>query len=372
MESTELAISANQNLYISPVVGVDDAKAKFEQVRQYTASCLTKDVDYGTVPGVAKPSLFKPGAEKLGSLFGLTPKFKVVDKIMNWTGEGNPDNEPFFYFEYKCELYRGGEFVSSCDASCNSWEKKYRYRKVSAEIRCPVCGKVNTIIKGKKEYGGGWLCYNKKGGCGQKFADNDPVITSQAQKTEEVRNFDTAEQVNTFQKMAQKRAYVGAILIACNLSEYYTQDVEDMSRGSYAPDPMPVPDMVEGEFTQVSQSQRGQAATNGAKTYNSAPAQQKPVQDQKKPFDEVEYLTKFEHPQNVIKMSYDNAQNYVSQTTGEYYDDMTTEDLRGHCIGLWKQLNDPNLNPDIKDGISMKLSAICAILIHRKSEIVND
>lgn len=372
MESTELAISANQNLYISPVVGVDDAKAKFEQVRQYTASCLTKDVDYGTVPGVAKPSLFKPGAEKLGSLFGLTPKFKVVDKIMNWTGEGNPDNEPFFYFEYKCELYRGGEFVSSCDASCNSWEKKYRYRKVSAEIRCPVCGKVNTIIKGKKEYGGGWLCYNKKGGCGQKFADNDPVITSQAQKTEEVRNFDTAEQVNTFQKMAQKRAYVGAILIACNLSEYYTQDVEDMSRGSYAPDPTPVPDMVEGEFTQVSQSQRGQAATNGAKTYNSAPAQQKPVQTQNKPFDEVEYLRSFQRPPSVMDMQYETAQDYLSQTTGQYYDEMPTEELRSHNIGLWKMLKDPAISQNQKDGINLKISAICAILIHRKSEIVTD
>ena len=366
MENNELAIANNQSLYISPVVGMDEAKAKFEQVRQYTASCLTKDVDYGTVPGVAKPSLFKPGAEKLGSLFGLTPKFKCVDKIMNWNGEGNLDNEPFFYFEYKCELYRGGEFVSSCDASCNSWEKKYRYRKANAEIRCPVCGKTNTIIKGKKEYGGGWLCYDKKGGCKSKFADNDPQIISQLSGSQEVKNFDTAEQVNTFQKMAQKRAYVGAILIACNLSEYYTQDVEDMSRGTYSQDVM------EGDFTAVSQSQRAQAASNGARAYNSASAQQKPAEAQKKAFDEVEYLTKFQHPEGVIKMSYENAQGYLSQTTGEYYDEMTTEELRGHCIGLWKQLSDQTIDQDIRDGYSMKLSAICAILMHRKSEIVSD
>ena len=371
MENTELAIATNQNLYISPVVGMDEAKAKFEQVRQYTASCLTKDVDYGTVPGVSKPSLFKPGAEKLGSLFGLTPKFKCVDKIMNWTGEGNPDNEPFFYFEYKCELYRGGEFVSSCDASCNSWERKYRYRKAGAEFRCPVCGKTNTIIKGKKEYGGGWLCYKNKGGCGAKFGDTDPAITSQenAGSSKEVKNFDTAEQVNTFQKMAQKRAYVGAILIACNLSEYYTQDVEDMSRGTFIQEQ---PEVMEGEFVPVQASQRAQAASNGAKAYNSAPAQQKPAEAQNKAFDEVKFLTNFNHPQNVIKMSYENAREYVSQSTGQYYDEMPTRDLYYHWMGLAKQLKDSGISQDVRDGIQIKISAICAILMQRKQEMVHD
>jgi len=35
---------------------------------------------------------------------------------------------------------------------------------------CPECA-VPAIIKGKEEYGGGWLCYKKKGGCGAKFKD---------------------------------------------------------------------------------------------------------------------------------------------------------------------------------------------------------
>lgn len=33
---------------------------------------------------------------------------------------------------------------------------------------------------------------------------------------------------NTIQKMAQKRAFVGAILMATGASEFFTQDVEDM------------------------------------------------------------------------------------------------------------------------------------------------
>ena len=41
----------------------------------------------------------------------------------------------------------------------------------SNEPSCPSCGKKGAIIKSKEEYGGGYLCYKKKGGCGAKFKD---------------------------------------------------------------------------------------------------------------------------------------------------------------------------------------------------------
>ena len=40
---------------------------------------------------------------------------------------------------------------------------------------CPKCQKP-AIIKGKTEYGGGWLCFKKKGGCGAKFTDAEWVM----------------------------------------------------------------------------------------------------------------------------------------------------------------------------------------------------
>ena len=36
---------------------------------------------------------------------------------------------------------------------------------------CPGCKKTGTIIKGKAEYGGGYVCFTKKNGCGAKFTD---------------------------------------------------------------------------------------------------------------------------------------------------------------------------------------------------------
>lgn len=48
------------------------------------------------------------------------------------------------------------------------------------EPSCPACGKKGSIIKGKEEYGGGYLCFKKKGGCGAKFKDlPKPVLEGQ-------------------------------------------------------------------------------------------------------------------------------------------------------------------------------------------------
>ena len=355
MENTEMMVVNNQNLYVAPVVGIEEAKNKFDMVRQYTAKCLTKDVDYGTVSGVSKPSLLKPGAEKICSLFGLTARFSCVDKILNWTGEGNPDNEPFFYFEYKCELYRGGEFVGSCDGSCNSWEKKYRYRK--GELVCPNCGK--PLRKSKNN--DGYYCWTKTGGCGATFASNDPKITSQ--KVGDVKNYDTAEQVNTFQKMAQKRAYVGATLIACNLSEYYTQDIEDMDKNSFIPDPQ-VPEYIEAEYAPIPQSQS-----------QTVQPQQKPVQ-QKQQFDEVAFLKDWNEKVTVLV---DGVQITLPMISLETACDIDTQNKDGSIVkmgkrgvgqlaGMWKaykqRLSEPNCN---KDDVLMRLSAVNRILTEKKA-----
>lgn len=344
---TEMMV-VNQNLYISPVVGIDEAKSKFQMVRKYTADCLTKDIDYGKVPGVSKPSLLKPGAEKICSLFGLTPKFECVDKIMNWNGEGNPDNEPFFYFEYRCDLFRGGEFVASCDASCNSWEKKYRYR--NAELTCPNCGKPLRRSKNND----GFYCWTKTGGCGATFGAKDPKIAGQEIGLK--KNFDTAEQVNTFQKMAQKRAFVGATLIACNLSEYYTQDIEDMDRGSVA---IEQPEYVEAEYTPVT-TQNPQATP----------------QPQKKQFDEIGFLRDWNEKSVVIV---DGNSIPLSDITLDFAADIDTTNSDGTVVkmgkrsvgqlaGMWKaykqRLSDPNAN---REDILVRLSAVNKILTAKKT-----
>lgn len=226
------AIQVVNNSFIAPVVNLAEAKQRYELFKSFVGGVLVKGRDYGEVPGTTKPTLLKPGAEKLGAFFGLRPTFLIQESVNDWTGKDH--GEPFFFREYKCQLFKNGELVGEGVGSCNSWEKKYRYR--SSERVCPQCGKP-TIIKGKQEYGGGFICFAKKGGCGAKFADNAPEIINQ--EVGQVPNKDVADQVNTIDKMAQKRALVAAILIATNASDYFTQDMEDFADHT---------DIIDGEF----------------------------------------------------------------------------------------------------------------------------
>ncbi|HYN88260.1 MAG TPA: hypothetical protein VER55_07010 [Ardenticatenaceae bacterium] len=220
---------------LTPVFSIEEAVARFDAVVEFVQTVMKPDVDFGVIPGTSKPSLLKPGAEKLCTLFGFTSRFEIVEMIEDWTGESF-GGEPLFYYLYRCQLWRGDLLVAQADGSCNSWETKYRYRK--ADRLCPICGQA-AIIKGRPEYGGGWLCFAKKGGCGAKFKDSDQRIESQ--EVGRVPNRDIADQVNTIQKMAQKRSLVSAVLIAVNASEFFTQDMEDLG-------------FVDGDFREIAAS----------------------------------------------------------------------------------------------------------------------
>ncbi len=208
---------------LMPVLDLAAAVRRHNFMTEIARSLMVDGVDYGVIPGTStKPTLLKPGAERLCTLFGLSPELHEVTSIEDWDGQGEGHGEPLFYYHYRVRLVKNGILLGEGDGSCSSRESKFRYR--AAERRCPKCGKP-AIIRGREEYGGGWLCFGKKAGCGAKFRAGDPAIESQP--AERVANPDIADVVNTIQKMAHKRALVAAVLIATNASEFYAQDLED-------------------------------------------------------------------------------------------------------------------------------------------------
>lgn len=205
-----------------PLLDIQMAVERKTQMNQFIGRILNEGTDYGTIPGTNdKKVLLKPGAEKLCSFFGFSSEFIIGECIEDWTGADH-NKEPFFYYRYKCRLLKGGRVLGEGDGSCNSWESKYRWR--NSARKCPECGQ-EAIIVGKKEYGGGFVCFKKKNGCGAKFGDKDTAITGQ--DVGRVPNPDIADAVNTIQKMAQKRALIQATLIVTNASDAFTQDIED-------------------------------------------------------------------------------------------------------------------------------------------------
>ncbi|KKL19998.1 hypothetical protein LCGC14_2459880 [marine sediment metagenome] len=119
---------------------------------------------------------------------------------------------------------------------CSTKESKYAWRKPS--IKCPDCG-TESVIKPKKEYGGGWLCWAKKGGCGSKWEDGAAVIENQS--TERVPNPDLPDQYNTVLKMSNKRALVASVLNVTAASDIFTQDLEETGNNTPEPPPAQTP-----------------------------------------------------------------------------------------------------------------------------------
>lgn len=225
MSETSALANAERSQFM-PAMTIEAAVERYNTITEFVSRVLRRDVDYGAIPGTDKLTLLKPGAEKLTTFFGLSTRFRLIERTEDWSGEEH-GGEPFFYYLYRCQLSRGDLLIAEADGSCNSRETKYRYRE--AQRLCPECGNA-AIIKGKEEYGGGWLCFRKKGGCGAKFSTGDPVI--ETQQVGRVPNADIADQVNTIQKMGQKRSLIAATLLAVNASEFFTQDVEDMPMGN--------------------------------------------------------------------------------------------------------------------------------------------
>ena len=215
----ELAL---QSGLLSPVVAIDQAVTRFQAFVEFTKRILREGVDYGKVPGTGeKPTLLKPGAEKLAAFFGLRPHYEETEKVLDWTGDQH-GGQALFYFEYRCVLTRDGVVVGEGIGNCSSWEKKYRYRR--AERRCPQCNAA-AVIASRAEYGGGWVCLTKRGGCGEKWPAGAVEIENQPMGY--VLNDNPADVVNTVSKLAQKRSLVAAVLVATCASEAYTQDLED-------------------------------------------------------------------------------------------------------------------------------------------------
>jgi hypothetical protein len=153
--------------------------------------------DYGTIPGTQKPTLLKPGAEKIIKLFtpALIPEYEVA-ATEDW-------ERPFFNYQVTCRLSLFGSdpkiFVDMGMGSCNSMESKYRWRWVWP-----------TDLSDEEKKG---LVHRTVKGGGRQYR---------------IPNDDIYSQVNTLLKMAKKRSLVDAALSAGRLSDLFTQDIEDI------------------------------------------------------------------------------------------------------------------------------------------------
>ena len=215
MSTAEVTAIATRQLgamsLASAALTIQEIVAQKQLIAQAMKELMKDGEHYGLIPGAKKPSLWKPGADLICSLFQLDADY-IAEEVIHEPG--------YIYYRFKCVLKHipSDRRVGAGIGSCNSREESFQR---AAPKKCPNCNK-ETIFKSKND-GEGWFCWAKKGGCGAKFKAGDPAIEQQDSGIPDPSDLD-----NAILKRATKRARIDAVLTATGASDFFTQDAEDL------------------------------------------------------------------------------------------------------------------------------------------------
>lgn len=203
-------MTENTEIQTFKIMSPNDMKNRYTQFVDFSKSILKENLDYWKIPWVSKPSLLKPGAEKLRVAYGLWIEIERTGDTLDLTKD-------FYDVNYIATVVdKSWRKLAQCEWSANTLEDKYRYTRAATDKKPSKEEaeklKALKIWKWSKSWSD-WVWLEKT----------------------EAKNRISLK--NTIQKMAQKRAFVGAILIATGASEFFTQDVEDMSIGGNVVEP---------------------------------------------------------------------------------------------------------------------------------------
>ena len=248
-KTQELAVIETPLADVNAPMTAGDLVNQVQILQSAMKAVMREGEHFGVIPGTPKPTLLKPGAEKLGLTFRLAPRY---------VGEREPIQLPDGHREYviSCALYTIGSerFVGMGLGSCSTMESKYRWRSGAGKTTGKPVPKdywnarKTDSQKAQQILGGpGFVVGKTESGAYEIFEKSD----------ERVENRDLADQFNTVLKMALKRAFVSAIMTATAASDIFTQDMEDVSQEAPARKGQPEPAEAGGD---AAKGQQGPAA----------------------------------------------------------------------------------------------------------------
>lgn len=173
--------------------------ARLAVIQDVLKNVMQRTVDYGVIPGTDKPTLLKPGAEKICVTFRLSADTPDIDEIPDMTGG----------IRYRVRVpirAADGAIVAVGIGECSTGEEKYRWRR-------PVHPReFDATPEDRKR---------------EKWTRKGDVW-------KQVR-VEPADVANTVLKMAHKRAYVHGVIMATAAGSIFTQDAEDRPEGMDEP-----------------------------------------------------------------------------------------------------------------------------------------
>jgi hypothetical protein len=197
---------------------VQQVLGQVQLIQQIMAAAMKDGEHYGKIPGCGdKPTLLKPGAEKLCLTFRLAPTYEVEERTVE---RGHRE------YRVQCGLtsIMTGAFIGQGVGICSTMEAKYRFRAGAPEPTDKPVPRAYWDLRGEDPAKAQELLGGK--GFVPKKVDGVWMI---AKGGEKVEHDNPADHYNTVLKMAKKRALVDAVLTATAASDIFTQDLEDIS-----------------------------------------------------------------------------------------------------------------------------------------------
>lgn len=172
-----------------------ELQAQVNLIQQVMQQVMKEGSHYGKIPGCgSKPTLLKPGAEKIMATFRLSADPVIEDLSA----------EDEIRYRVTVRLTSAiGTFVGAGIGECSSSEDKYKWRKVVCDEEFEETPDDRRREKWIKPY------------------------QQRAFKVKQVRT-SPSDLANTILKMAKKRALVDATLTATAASDIFEQDIEDL------------------------------------------------------------------------------------------------------------------------------------------------
>ena len=177
---------------LKPIAPIAEILEQQNALRAFIKQALVEDRDYGKIPGVEKPTLLKPGAERINAAYGVIARFSIVEQEI--------DHDRVNEWRKEKRRYSGGTWTGDVDVVEGKSFGLYR-----VVMLCELVHRETGIVIGS--------CIGSCSTLESKYIDRPRDCE------------------NTIYKMAEKRSLVGAALLAYGLSDEFTQDVEDTGAG---------------------------------------------------------------------------------------------------------------------------------------------
>jgi hypothetical protein len=215
VENTALAVAPKRAMTLMrPIAAPKDILVAQEETRTLIQETLKEGRDYGKIKGIDKPTLLKPGAERVQMAFGCFVRYRIVEQEV--------DHNRKVEWRKKKRIYN----------NAHKDDKSYREEETTGES----LGLYRYVVEAQ-------IVHRESG---QIVGECIGVCS-----TMESKYVDRPRECeNTALKMAEKRAHVGAVLNAFGLSEQFTQDIEDNQSAAATHDSEPA---YEGALTRDSE-----------------------------------------------------------------------------------------------------------------------